>query len=240
MGQSVSQFAHANPTTSGTFNSLLASLDDLLKRAGESAARQIEGITRSRGATALRVSLEALPRSTHLDHVLQVAKSASQERPDVLPSFRIPRKEADSIRGFRNAVARIAQAGQEHRELLSKYGLAETMIEDLLAVLEKYDGAVLQGVDGRQVHVEASAELRLIAGQISRIVQVMDGFQRLRFAQDSEKLAAWDSARKVVAERRSPEGPEDQARTDTSNGAPPAPSGPSTSGTPPTDVRPAA
>ena len=240
MGQSVSQFAHANPTTSGTFNSLVGSLDDLLKRAGESAARQIEGITQSRGATALRASVEALLRSTHLDHLLQVATSASQERPDILPSFRIPKKEGASIRGFRNAVARIAQAGQENRELLSKYGLGETMIEDLLATLEKYDGTVLQGVDGRQAHVEASAELTLIAGQVSRIVQVMDGFQRLRFAQDPEKLTAWDSARRIVAERRSPETSGDQAGSDAPSQAPAGPSGPSTGGTPASDVRPAA
>jgi len=240
MGQGVSQFAHANPTTSATFNALLASLDDLLKRAGESAARQLEGITRSRGATALRASLAGVMRATHLDHMLQVATSASREQPDILPAFRVPKKEAASIRGFRNAAGRVAQAGEEHRELLSKYGLAETMIEDLLATLEKYDGAVLQGVEGRQVHVEASAELVRIAGEVSRIVQVMDGFQRLRFAREPEKLAAWESARKVVAGPRSSEGSADQAGSGAPAGAPAGPSGPSTSGTPASDVRPAA
>jgi hypothetical protein len=222
MGESVSEFGHATPTTSAAFNALLATLDDLLRRAKQAAARQLEGITQSRGATALRTSLEGVMRGTHLGHLAQVATSASQEEPNIRPAFRLA-KDARTIRGFRNGASRIAEAAQEHRELLSKYGLAETMIEDLVATLDKYDGAVLQGVEGRRSHVEASAELTRIAGEISRVVQVMDGFQQLRFARDPEKLAAWESARKVLAERRSP------AETEESN-----------SGTPASDVRPAA
>lgn len=238
MGEKVSLFAHANPTTSATFNALLVALDGLIERAKLTAQRQIEGITQSRGASALRASLTSVMRGTHLGHLLQVATSAAQDQPEILPSFRLP-KEARTIRGFAVAAGRIAAAAQEHRDLLTQHGLAETMIEDLVAMLAKYDGAVLEGLESRSTHVEATAELERIANEITRVVRVMDGFQQLRFARDPEKLTAWESARKVE-ERRPAVGPEDRSGSG-SGAAQSTPEGnPSNSGSPASNVRPAA
>jgi hypothetical protein len=50
---------------------------------------------------------------------------------------------------------------------------------------------VQQSAEGRRQHIGATAQLRVVADEIVRVVQVMDGFQRLRFAKDPERLAAW-------------------------------------------------
>jgi len=70
-----------------------------------------------------------------------------------------------------------------------------------------------QVTDGRRAHVGARAELQHIAREVVRIVNVMDGFNRIRFAADSESLAAWVSSRKVLAHsapNRAEPAPEEQ------------------------------
>jgi hypothetical protein len=50
---------------------------------------------------------------------------------------------------------------------------------------------------GRMAHVGARAELRVIGQEILVTVKVLNGSNRLRFASQSEALAAWNSARRV-------------------------------------------
>jgi hypothetical protein len=113
-----------------------------------------------------------------------------------------------------------------------------SVLDDLLKTLDRFGEAVAQGVEARRQHVGASADLDAIADEIVQVVQVMVGFQRLRFAHDPERLAAWESASSVFAAPRSAE----SAESGTGSGA-------SGSGTPGSatlgsgtsaDVRPAA
>jgi len=66
----------------------------------------------------------------------------------------------------------------------------------------------------------------------------MDGFQRLRFAQDPARLAAWESASNVVADRR-PAAGDTPADGVTPQGGTPGGDSPG-GGSLSTDVRPAA
>ena len=79
------------------------------------------------------------------------------------------------------------------------------MLDDLTAKLAAYDEAVRQGAEGRRQHIGATADLRVVADEIVRVVQVLDGFQRLRFARDPERLAAWVGASSVRATPRAAE-----------------------------------
>jgi hypothetical protein len=58
---------------------------------------------------------------------------------------------------------------------------------------------VEQGSAGRLAHVGASAELVTIAEEVVQVVKVMNGLIRIRFANQEEQLAAWESASSVVA-----------------------------------------
>jgi hypothetical protein len=226
MGDRVSENVHANPAEDPHFLALMAQLDQLRLEAKEAARRQREGITKSRGASELKQSLQAQIRRTHLPHLAHAATSAAQEQPDILPSYRIT-KDARTVRGFSTIAGTMIAAAQSQHELLLKHGLVQSVLDDLVTMMERFDQAVLQGVEARRVHVGASADLEAIGDRIVRIVQTMDGFQRLRFARDPEKLAAWESASTVHAK------PQPSAEETEDPGATP-------SNEKPDDVRPAA
>jgi len=127
-----------------------------------------------------------------------VGASATQEQPEVGPTYRL-RSKVRSVRGFLTAVSTMAEAARSQRELLGRHGLQDTVLDDLTAKVTAYEGAVREGAEGRLQHVGATADLRDVAEEIVRVVQVMDGFQRLRFAKDPERLAAWVSASSIRA-----------------------------------------
>jgi hypothetical protein len=89
--------------------------------------------------------------------------------------------------------------------------------------LDQFETAVEQGAAGRLAHVGANAELATIADEIVQVVKVMNGLVRIRFANQPELLAAWESASNVFGPPRP--------------GTEPAPQGTPTTGG---EVRPAA
>jgi hypothetical protein len=202
MGERASENLHANPVEDPALAALLAQLDELLKQAKESAAQQREGIAKSRGATALRRQLQNEIRRSDLPHVARVAAVVAKDQPELEPNLRSGR-DTGTIRGFRTAVGTIITAAQANRELLLKHGLAQPVLDDLVIMVDRFEQAVLQGVEARRQHVGATADLDMIADKIVQVVQIMDGIQRWRFARDPERLAAWESASSVLAERSS-------------------------------------
>jgi hypothetical protein len=198
MGERASENLHAVPVEDPALLALLGQLDELLKQAKESAKQQREGIARSRGATALRRQLQEEIRRTHLPHVAKVAAVAAEEQPELEPNLRGGR-DIGTIRGFRTAVGTIITAAQANRDMLLKHGLAQSVLDDLVAMVDRFEQAVLQGVEARRQHVGATADLDMIADKIVQVVQIMGGIQRWRFARDPERLAAWESASSVLA-----------------------------------------
>jgi hypothetical protein len=198
MGERVSSYAHANPVQNATFLGLLAQVDGLLERAKVAAAEQRDGIAQSRGATALRDAIHAEVRRIYLPHIDTVADQATREQPEIQPTLRAGH-DSRTVRGFRTAANAIAAAVDTHRELLVRHGLSEEIASGLGPKLKQFDEAVEEGLAGRRRHVAATAELMIIAAEIADAVNVMDGFERLRFAQDPERLAAWTSASSITA-----------------------------------------
>jgi hypothetical protein len=198
MGERVASYGHASPVQNASWLALLAQVDDLLERAKISAAAQREGIAQVRGATALRTALQAEIRGILLAHIARVADQAAGEQPEIRPSLRIGH-ESRTVRGFRTTASAIVASAQTHRVLLVKHGLSEDVLPRVVTKLDQFDQAVMQGVEGRRQHVAATAELQIIADELSDVVKVMNGFERLRFAEDPERLAAWTSASSVTA-----------------------------------------
>jgi hypothetical protein len=198
MGERVSSYAHANPVPNATFLGLLAQMDGLLERARVAAAEQRDGIAQSRGATARKDAIHSEIRRIYLPHIDTVADQAMSEQPEIQPALRAG-PDSHTVRGFRTAAGAIAAAVGTHRELLVRHGLSDEIADGLGPKLKEFDQAVAQGLEGRRRHVAATAELMILAAEIVDVVRVMDGFERLRFAQDPERLAAWTSASSLTA-----------------------------------------
>jgi hypothetical protein len=95
--------------------------------------------------------------------------------------------------------ARVAAAnGSSHRDLLIRYGMPETFLDELRAVLDQFEHALNEKHNGRAAQVGARAELEAVTSEIMLIVRQLDALNRFRFRKDAESLAAWKSARDVA------------------------------------------
>ena len=92
--------------------------------------------------------------------------------------------------------SRVAAAARTtHRDLLVRYGMPETFLDDLGAALDRFEQAVNEKHAGRPAHVGARADPKAVGDEIMVVVRQLDALNRFRFRNDAESLAAWKSAR---------------------------------------------
>jgi hypothetical protein len=200
MGARVLEFSRLHPDTSPGYVAAATRLQETLDRATQLARQQLDGRSEVRAATARKRDLRRLMRQAHLDHVISVAEVAAAEEPELLQKFTFP--ETPSYLSFQTAASSIAAEAQSRKDLLVKHGLSEEVLSGLMVALEQFEAAQNQSAAGRIAHVGATAELMTVADELVQVVRVMNGLNRLRFAADSELLAAWESASNVVATPR--------------------------------------
>jgi len=196
MGQNVLSFSEVHPDTSAGYATTLASLKERLARAAELISLQHDGFAGVRTTTDQKRDLRRIMLRAQLRHVLRVAELAATEVPEVLQRFVLPRDQTPYVEFQPLAHALVAEA-LNHKELLVKHGLAETLLNDLVKNLESFDRAMGQGTDARRTHITASAELDEIGDEIVQLVKVMDTLNRSRFHSTVELLAAWESTSNV-------------------------------------------
>jgi hypothetical protein len=195
-------FARAHPVDSAGYVAALKRLEEGLARADEVADRQRDGQLEVRGSTVRKGELTQQMRNGHLSHLVHVAKVAAQEVPELAEKFAF-KPNTRTHQAFRTAARGMATVAQGNKEVLVKYGLVESVLDSLIQVLDQFDAAMERGAQGRRAHVGASAELRNVAEELVQIVQSMDGVNRLRFANDADLLAEWESASNILATPRS-------------------------------------
>jgi hypothetical protein len=202
MGTRALDFSRAHPDPSPGYSAAVTRLEERLARAEHLATQQREGTLEVRAATVRKRELRQAMRKAHLAHLAQVARMAAREAPELAQKL-VLRPGTRTYLSFRTAARGMAAEAQNQKELLVKYGLAETVLDNLAQALDRFDAAVESGGAGRQAHVGASAELQAVADEVVQIVRVMDGLNRYRFMTEPELLAAWESASNVLATPKS-------------------------------------
>jgi hypothetical protein len=198
MGKSVLEFSRQHPDPSPGFTAAVALLQERLARADQLARQQFDGRSEVHAATARKRELRRLMKRAHLHHLSNVAELAAEEEPEMVQKLKFP-SDASTYLAFQTAAEGMAAEAESRKELLMKHGLSDEVVSDLKVKLGEFDAVVQQGSAGRLAHVGASAELLSIAEEIVQVVQVMNGLVRIRFANQEELLAAWESASSVVA-----------------------------------------
>jgi len=198
MGKSALEFSRQHPDPSPGFTAAVALLQERLARADQLARQQIDGRSEVHAATARKRELRRLMKRAHRDHLSKVAELAAEEDPEVVEKLRYP-SDASTYLAFQTAAEGMAAEAESRKEILMKHGLSEEVLSNLKVTLGEFDAAVQQGSAGRLAHVGASGELVTIAEEVVQVVQVMNGLIRIRFANQEELLAAWDSASSVGA-----------------------------------------
>jgi hypothetical protein len=226
MGQRVLEFSRQHPDPSPGYVAATARLQERLARSDQLARQQLDGRSEVHAATARKADLRRMMLRAHLDHLASVAQVAAVEDPDVVQKLDFP-ADATTYLAFRAAASGMAAEAESRKELLLKHGLSEDVLNGLRTSLDQFETAVEQGAAGRLARVGATAELVTVAEEVVQVVKVMNGLVRLKFANQTEVLAAWESASNVVAAPT----PVDKPGTGIT---------PPSGGTPPGEVRPAA
>jgi hypothetical protein len=197
MGQRVLEFSRQHADPSPGYVTAAARLQERLQRAEQLARQQVDGRSEVRTATLRKAELRRLMLSAHLRHLTNVAQFAAVDDPEALQKFDFP-PDATTYLAFRTVAAGMVAEAESRKELLMKHGLSEEVLSDLKVVLEQFETAVEQGAAGRLAHVGATAELVTVGEEIVQMVKVMNALVRIRFANQPELLAAWESASNVV------------------------------------------
>jgi hypothetical protein len=201
MGTRALEFSRAHPDTEPAMATTVARLEQLLARATETATVQREGLVHVHAAAARKVELRRQMREVPIAHLAEVGRAAAKEEHELGKTFTF-RPGASTSFAFRTAARSMASSAQTHREVLVKYGLSQSVLDEFVQTLDQFDAAVALGNDGRTAHVGATRDLRAVATEIVRTVRVMDGRNRQRFADQEQLLGSWISASTVLGTPR--------------------------------------
>jgi hypothetical protein len=207
MAANAATFSRNYPNESPGYEAALSGVEKNLARAEEAAAEQRSGLLGVHANAVTKRETRRTIREAHLAHIAQVARSARREAPEVPQKF-VFRPGTSTHVAFQTTARAFLTEAETHRELLVRHGLVESVLTELRQSLDRFDAAMVAGAEARATHVRASAEIRRLADEVVQGVRVLDGFNRLRFRDAPEVLAAWRSVSNVAAIRRRKTEPE--------------------------------
>jgi hypothetical protein len=197
MGRRALEFTRAHPDSEPGSDVLVARLDQLVARGNEVAAAQRDGIIQVRSASARKQGLRREMLAVGIAHLAEVGRAAAKEDHELGKMFQF-KPTAETFLAFRTAARSMAAAAQEHRDVLLKYGLSQSVLDEFLQKLDEFDAAIALGNEGRTAHIGATREIGSVAREIVRVVRLMDGRSRQRFAGQEQLLGSWMSASTVL------------------------------------------
>ncbi|MFL5493021.1 MAG: hypothetical protein ACJ8DC_01425 [Gemmatimonadales bacterium] len=220
MIKSVRDFCRAHPSTDANYAAVLVELEELITHMEALATQQQDGVVTAHASTVRRKALRRRLHHELLRHLVTVAGVAAADQPGLAERYHMPRgNETNEV--FRTLARRLLTQGRTEQEVLAKHGLADKLLDDLSAAVDEFDVSVAQSNEGRRGHVGARAELKAVSDEAMQQVEMLDGLNRYRFGGKAELLAAWESARNVVAGPRAAAG----APAEPAGGAPEVPAG---------------
>ena len=207
MGAKAAEFSRAHLDESPGYQAVLSGVEKRLAESKDAAADQRKGILAVHANAARKRELRRTMREAHLAHIAQVARTARVEAPSVQHEF-VFRPGTSTHLAFQTTARGFLTQAEAQRELLVRHGLVESVLTELRQSLDQFDAALVAGAEARSAHVQASAELRRLANEVVEGVRVLDKFNRVRFRNSPDLLAAWLSASNVVATPRGKTEPE--------------------------------
>jgi hypothetical protein len=201
MAQRALEFSLAHPSESPGYATACKQLEELLARATVLVEEQRRGTAEVRTATIEKDRLRRALRRSHLVHFGAVAERAAAEEPELAQKFDLPRMPPRGL-AFRAAARTMLELAEQRKELFSKYGMVDEVLQHARKTIDALDQAVERSAEGRRVHIGAAATLELVTDEAVRLVKILNGFNRVRFVTDTNLLAGWTAAINVIGPRR--------------------------------------
>ena len=194
MGGRIRDFNRAHPPDIPRGVEAAARLEERLARAEKLATQQRDGRLTVRGSVIRRADLKKEIRQRFLRPLYGIAQAAFPENPALVQRFKVP-TQASNRRDFMTGVRGIAAEAAANRDAFIAFGMPEDFLDKLNAALKEFDEGVEHAHAGLSAKVGARADLEAVTAEVMEIAQVSDAINRLRFRDDPELLAAWESAR---------------------------------------------
>jgi len=137
-----------------------------------------------------------------LRYLTGVGAVAAKEDVQLAAQFRLPQVRTANL-AFITLARGMLEKAIEHKDLLTKRGLSESVLTDISAALAEFEQTLEASRAARREHVGASGDLKTVLSEISERVRLLDGLVRYRFGDDAELMTAWASARNVLGPFRS-------------------------------------
>ena len=198
MGTSVRTFSRAHPSADTSYTLVLDRLDVTIARIEELAKSQEGGFASKHSSVVRRKDLRRQLHQGVIRHLVTAAEDAGTDTPGIAEKFRLPSTSATHA-AFRAVASKLLEEGRANQEVLVKYGLSATLLDELENGIKGFDASLEESDGSKQTHVAARAEMKTLGDEIVRIVGILDGFNRYRFHHDPELIAAWESAKHRVA-----------------------------------------
>jgi transcription initiation factor IIE alpha subunit len=197
-----------HPDDEPGFVVLTAQLQALVERIGQLITEQREGLVDVRAGAERKQELRYTILTLSIAHLARIGARAARERHELSETFRY-KLENNSYVTFQTAARMMFAEALANKELLVRYGLSESVLNELGTMLDEFDAAVRLGVNGRAAHTSATMAMSGMVREAREIVAAMDARNRIRFRDHYQMLAEWNSVRKVLGTPRGrPEGGE--------------------------------
>jgi hypothetical protein len=197
MGLDVAQFDDDHPDTDPAQQELERQVKALLRQIEEGLGGQRAGLIDVASAAEEKRKLIREMQAGPIAHLAAVGRRAAREDHELGSTFKRKPGRSSSHLEIRTAGRSMQQVAEGKKELMVKHGLSLPVLENYGRLLDRFDAAVALGTAGRAAHKSATQELRILTAELRSVVQVMDGRNRLRFADDPALLDAWIGARTV-------------------------------------------
>jgi hypothetical protein len=197
----VLNWSDAHPDEEPGHNVLVAQLKGLAARMGQVIADQRRGLVESRAASARKGELRQEMLSGAIAHLARIGGLAAREKHELAKLFQF-KPTAGTFLAFQSAARQMLEAAHTYQEVLVKYGLSESILNEFGKQLDEFDAVINLGLEARTLHTAATRELEAKAREVRKIVRAMDARNRQRFRDDRQALELWISARTVLGTPR--------------------------------------
>jgi hypothetical protein len=169
-----------------------AVLKSLVQQAHALLAQQRDGLVQRHASAEAKIQLRR-DMASPIAHLSEVGRAAAKDQPELGSTYRI-KPSKSSVLAFQTMIGAMLETSKAHKDVLVSHGLAVPVLESLEQMHEQLKAAVTLGAEGRAAHVSATRQLKQVAAEIARVVRVMDGRNRQRFAGNGQALGEWISA----------------------------------------------
>jgi hypothetical protein len=188
-------FATKYPDTDPSHVAVVTRLQAAVERADVLAQQQHDGSTEELGAQHQRRDVRRQVEA-QIRHLAHVGREALADHPELQGAFTLPRHHA-AAKTFITAVRSMLTTATAQKDLLIDRGLGTDFVDDLAKAVADFDASTLEASASRLDHVGATAELPQKTEECMRLIGVLDGLNRKRFADNPDLLAEWISAQHV-------------------------------------------